>query len=251
MKDFYEKYIETAESLIVMPESNQTFPTHFHNNIEILVVLNEKYEITVNAKRDIFDGCFIVFSDSYTLHGYKLLSEETGFCRSIIIPLSHQDNFRKFCGNKKPVSAVIQNSEAAHKIFNLVENLYYPYMPFYQSVSLSDMILSTVSEYLEYENEDIIKDSLLIIKILEYTDSHFKENITLKSISQAIGYRPEHISRVFHHYINKNIKEYINLQRYNELSRLISENPDSRLCDLIFEAGFSSLQSYYRFKNSL
>ncbi|MBQ3219170.1 MAG: helix-turn-helix domain-containing protein, partial [Clostridia bacterium] len=65
-----------------------------------------------------------------------------------------------------------------------------------------------------------------------------------------LGYSDAHISRIFSLYVKKSLPDYVNELRFKEVNRLI-ENTNGKITDLIFDAGFNSIQTYYRVKSKL
>jgi methylphosphotriester-DNA--protein-cysteine methyltransferase len=84
---------------------------------------------------------------------------------------------------------------------------------------------------------------------LFYINQNFKEEINLKILAKQFGYTAEHISRVFNHYLNVSLPEYINGLRLDYVENAIKEGSKENITSLLFSAGFKSIQTYYRAKN--
>ena len=93
--------------------------------------------------------------------------------------------------------------------------------------------------------EDLKKQDVTTIKnVLLYIEEHFKENITLESISKHFGYTSCHLSRIFHSYFTMSISRYINTMRIKYIEG--KKDTTKNLLHLIYESGFQSPQTYYR-----
>lgn len=85
-----------------------------------------------------------------------------------------------------------------------------------------------------------------MFKILQYVDGIFKEKLSLERIARNLGYSREYISRVFHRYMKRGLNDYINERRLDYISRA---DKTRKISELALEAGFSSMQTYYRALN--
>ena len=68
----------------------------------------------------------------------------------------------------------------------------------------------------------------------------------LEQIASHFGYSKYHFSRMFHQYFRCSLSEYVNRLRVSEVIRVQKQNPDGKLFTVILEAGFSSIQTFYR-----
>ena len=62
-------------------------------------------------------------------------------------------------------------------------------------------------------------------------------------------YSTEHVSRVFHKYLRVGLPKFINDLRLDYIENELMLSDKKKITDLIFEAGFKSVQSYYRSKS--
>ena len=72
------------------------------------------------------------------------------------------------------------------------------------------------------------------------------EAFSLKNIARKFGYAQAHVSRVFHRYTNTGLPRYVNRLRLNYIETRRRNDPSASLTDLIFDAGFKSIPTYYR-----
>ena len=50
MKAFYELYRDTENEIIISKRTDYSFPPHFHASIEIFILLNGEYNITIDDR---------------------------------------------------------------------------------------------------------------------------------------------------------------------------------------------------------
>lgn len=76
----------------------------------------------------------------------------------------------------------------------------------------------------------------------------FKQsNVTLKVVSQELGYPERDITQIVNTRLGKNFKEYVNELRIEEARRLIVENPTSRVNEVMYSAGFNSKSIFHKY----
>lgn len=87
------------------------------------------------------------------------------------------------------------------------------------------------------------KNTELVLKILNYMETHYSENLTLDSVSTALGYDYHYISRVFNENLNLNFKTLLNQYRYEAAYLRLTETMDP-LTVIATDAGFQSIRNF-------
>ena len=90
------------------------------------------------------------------------------------------------------------------------------------------------------------KNVSIIADILEYIDDHYREQITLESLSEQFGYNKTYFSRLFNQHIGLSISNYVNMVRLNRFEWLYGDSKGENITELVFDCGFSSLATFYR-----
>ena len=90
------------------------------------------------------------------------------------------------------------------------------------------------------------KNVEVIADILNYIDEHFREQITLETLSARFGYNKTYFSRLFNQHIGMSMNNYINMVRYDTFERLYGNKLGENITELVFDCGFSSLATFYR-----
>ncbi|MCQ2385529.1 MAG: AraC family transcriptional regulator [Clostridia bacterium] len=89
------------------------------------------------------------------------------------------------------------------------------------------------------------QNNTLLFEILSYTEAHFRENITLSSVAEHLGYNSEYLSRFFHTSLGIHFKTLVNQYRLEYASRLILDGKKT-ITEAAFESGFQSIRSFNR-----
>ncbi|MDD7739549.1 MAG: AraC family transcriptional regulator [Fusicatenibacter sp.] len=77
----------------------------------------------------------------------------------------------------------------------------------------------------------------------EYLSAHYKEHISLESVSEHFGFSPAYFSRIFTKKTGRNFNVYLSTLRLNHATHLL-ENTESLIPDIAEESGFSSSRSF-------
>ena len=250
MNVYYEHERDTINDLNVLESKNFIYPAHYHHKIELFVLKSGELNVAVNGESYNLKSGSIAFFNSYDVHSYNYQSPNViGFC--LIIPKDYALRFFERNKNKTPKNAVIVDVDLASEVFTIIEKYIKNQLSSEVKISAIELILSLIESRLNFVKTDSDKDShLLVKKILMYVNENFKGDVSLKSVAKNLGYTEAHVSRVFNKYVKKSLTEYVNELRYSEVIKLI-ESQDKNVMQAVFEAGFKSLQTYYRIKKVL
>lgn len=248
MNGFYEDIQDNIKTLYVQDEDSYLFPAHFHHKIEIFILKKGFVSISCNGKSyDLTDGS-IAFFNSYDMHSYDVQDEKVeGYC--IIIPSEYSARFTESIKNKQIKCPVIKDASLIENVYSLTKTYLASESNDRIKNNCIELILSLIESKMEFTLAKTDNETAeLVKKILTYIYENFKEDASLKTISKKLGYSNAHISRVFGKYIKNSIPDYVNELRLNEVNNLI-KNTNANVTDIVFQAGFKSLQTYYRFKS--
>ncbi len=247
MNAFFEKNRQTTNTVSIQRNRTSPFPRHFHNNLEIYLLQQGKRKIHLNGKTHVLTDGMVAFFDSFDIHGYEQ-SESTNNECVVIIPYGFLDFFNGLRNSLSTSNNIIHDPKLCANLMEIADRLL-------SKTKNSPLISCAVNLFLTYiynaysfNLADRNKDDELIRKILTFLDKNFKSEISLSSLSSNLGYSKEHISRIFHKYFNIGIPQYINDLRLNYFNYLSSLSDNANITELIYQAGFNSIQSFYRNK---
>ncbi len=248
MSKFYESHRSGKDGIYVANRGYNRFPSHFHQNVEIFVLLSGKQEIVVDGISFTAESGSVVFIDNFSVHSYG--DSQKGENVVLIIPYNMLSEFNRIRKGKKLARVHLINLDLAKAIMKIVNDFLIEDVGEFERFSAFNMITALiVKEFGLISEEKKIEDEL-INRILAYVNEHYREKLTLKSLSRSLGYAEGHISRVFHKYVKEGFPAYVNGLRLDYVQEQLKFG-DKNVTELIFEAGFSSLQTYYRCKKEL
>ena len=93
-------------------------------------------------------------------------------------------------------------------------------------------ILKKLKEELEEKN------NYTVLRTQRYIDAHYKEPLTLQSISKALHISPYYLCHIFKENTDSSVMEYLNTSRINAAKELLKTESGS-VKDIAFETGFS------------
>lgn len=244
MHTFYEHNRENSD-LLVNTQNNHLFPSHFHINLEVLLLKKGTYKISVNDKTYSVSDGYIAVIDSYDIHSYDYREEradEESFV--VLIPYAYLQKFNALRQNARIASPVICDPALCEELFAIAQR--YAHTPPAVKEGAAALFLALLSQKIEYAEQRAKDESSLIRQLLTYIQTHFREDVTRGTLAATLGYAPSHISRVFHRYMQVGIAEYVNSLRLAYIDRLRADGDNRKMIELIYEAGFTSQQTYYR-----
>ena len=88
-------------------------------------------------------------------------------------------------------------------------------------------------------------ESKRILKVKNYIDEHYKDDLSLEQLADLVGMTPTAFSRYFKQRTAKNISEYIVDIRLGHAARLLVDTSDS-VSEICWATGFNTLSNFNR-----
>ena len=247
MNGFYETHRDEMQEIHYNRSKDHTYPSHFHRNIELFILLKGHYALTINGERyEMVDGS-VAFIDCYDTHSYEKLGEVADDS-VVIIPSAMAARFNAERSNKSPRTPLVHSPTLAQRMIRIIDDYIVDEKNEAIVASAAELLLSVLIGEMIFSDETGSGEGLLVRKILNYVGEHYRERITRDAISRTLGYSPEHISRIFHKYLSRSINDYVNSLRLEYVEYMRKQESPPTLTELIYQAGFGSEQTYYRAK---
>ncbi len=246
MDAIYERVREQDEVPYIFADYFPDFPPHFHINVEIFVVKEGEYDIFCNGKTYSMQKNSIAFFDSYDVHGYTTKQGENAKNLLFILPFPYLEKFLAARKKQKLSSPIIQDEQLVDEVYAIAQKYLLSQKSQPVVASAFDLLLAVIEEKLPYALEADGEDTKLVKRILQYLENNYRKDTRLSTVAKALGYTPEHLSRTFHKCLRKSIPAYVNALRLSYIEKHLHSGKS--LQELVFDAGFSSLQTYYRNK---
>ena len=92
---------------------------------------------------------------------------------------------------------------------------------------------------------EVVSESKRILKVKNYIDEHYKDDLSLEQLADIVGMTPTAFSRYFKQRTAKNNSEYIVDIRLGHSARLLVDTSDS-VSEICWATGFNTLSNFNR-----
>ena len=96
-----------------------------------------------------------------------------------------------------------------------------------------------------YAKVSLESESRRVLKVKNYIDAHYKEDIRLEQLANLIGMTPTAFSRYFKHRTGKNLSDYIGDIRLGYAARQLVDTSDT-VAEICYSCGFNTLSNFNR-----
>ena len=248
-----------------MPEMYTSFPLHWHDEMEIVLVQEGSLEINIDLEIFQAHEGDIVILKPCTLHGFKQLEQYSAVYHTILFQMSILSNnisdacamkyFNPFLENRYAYSKVISGSdEDGEKIRKCLEGLIHSYKTkndFYEleiKSQLFHLFYLLFTHTFEKKNtvSGVRSDTVYNVKlILDYISEHYTEIITIEELAEMLHFSPQYFMRFFKKYTGMTCLDYINDYRLNTAARLLLETNKS-VSEIAEEVGLRNVSYFNR-----
>lgn len=250
MEAYYEQKRDYDSNIFIKKFDDLSFPTHFHLSLEIVLLKKGNYQLFINGEKyNIISGCIAII-DSFDLHSYiNVDGTDNVEGRILILPYNNFFKFNLLRNNMSISEPIINCPSLCNELIDFIDKFLLNKNEFDETTQPAiDLFLSILYKNLKFNTLAKSGELELIRKILLFIEKNYKNQINRDVISKELGYTKEHISRVFHRYLQKGINTYINELRLKYIYNKRKEGDKRTEFALLYEAGFNSQQTYYRVK---
>lgn len=244
MRAYYEAERESSWLVVSKYDDYQGFPSHYHDNAEIFIVESGEVEVTVNQKKYLLKAGDFSVADSYDEHSYSCDGKVKATV--VIVPYRYLNRFNYYKKGLEIVEHVVSNEQTARRLLLIADEFLSNPKSEWQGLTAANLFLSELFEHLQLGKRKDKSDYVLLKRTLQYIHNNFQKDISLVSIAKELGYTSDYVSVVFHRHVDTPLPQYVNELRYQQVQILRSFGGKS-MAECIFEAGFQSQQTYYRY----
>lgn len=250
---YYEPIRDVTQTARYAYFENIYAPLHFHQAIELVYCLEGSFHVQSGATKYVLQENEIAFFPSYSPHALTPVQPTKSI--TYMLPFRF---FEPFVNNNinlifqkldKPdvnlkIKALIEDSRS---LIGKVSKQNEPDL-LLQGYALT--ILGLINEhYSSIFNEAYRHNqryNKIIIDVIQYIESHYKEKLTLEDIATHFGYSKWYFSRFFNKYFGCSLPVYINSIRCSKIEQKKKSTLNKTYT--ILDEGFSSLSAYYKAK---
>lgn len=239
---------------------NEAYPIHWHNAIEILMPLENKYIVNSVDKEYVIPVHDILIIPPAELHsmpavpGHRLilqcdnsvLNDVPAFepvMRGIKSPLLIDDSLDK-CLHSRAKKIMLSIYELNGRKSELADVKIYVAL-INMLIAVRDFQIEQAKISLDCDDTKIDEYSEKFNMVMKYIDANYMYDISLEQLAEVAGYSKYHFSRIFRQYNSMSYVQYINERRTKEAEILLIES-DMSMTEVAMRSGFRSLTTFNR-----
>ncbi len=235
MQAFYENrtlplFIERSHRLNCGP--------HLHNHIEMIYMLQGKTLAGCDEEEYVIRSGDIYIAFPNQIHWFKTTEWEDYYI--YIFSPDFCPEFRDMFQSQIPCSAVNSTIACSPELPTLLKNLYKekhkPTDPF-QEARLRGYFLAALGELFSGISFQPTRaaDGNILKSILNYCDQNYTEELSLKTLSQALNVGKYYISHVFNEKLHISFNNYINDRRISQAILQMKTFPEKSVTEISYD----------------
>ena len=241
----YEKYRDTVMLFEIKKHSVEPYYAHFHYAVEVCYVLKGELECAINGRKQLAKQGDVLFINPGEMHQYF----QNKTCELYVVIMSeiyskdYTMEFGPLCFNN-----LLQNKEVNEKIKELFDECYESRenSHFFEKKLFANQLYRYL--FYNYPLKERTGNELLLGKILEYIYAHYKDEISIKTLSEEFAYSPTLISKIFQQEVGVDFRVFINDIRAEMVHIMLHDSKYNEwtLSQIVMECGFISMATFYR-----
>ena len=224
---------------------------HIHKCYELVMVKSGTLKATINGKEIVLAASSALLVAPYFLHSYE--PSEDCVYHIAVFSANHAQAFDNKMKNSQaddysffflPAQwTFLEQTLFPHSATKDSRVVKQPNPDFFAIKSCIYMMASRFCSTRKLSPKN--KDYSMLVRIVEYVEENFTQDISLASLAHNLGYDYEYVSRIFNRVFNLNLKTLINMYRCEHAENLIV-NTDLPLTLVAMNSGFQSIRSFNR-----
>ena len=221
--------------------SDFAYRAHMHSDPELVWLLSGQLEILIDGQTEVMEAGDSALIWPNQMHSYSTLAPNTAIVH--VFSADTVESFFSQAGERIGRRAVFR-CPAWIQDFCLQayreENALSP-------LRLQACLAAACDCYLQQVplTDSPRQNDLLFVRIVDYVDVHFHEDITLTSTAAALGYEPHYLSRYFGRIARTNFRQLVNGRRVLAAQKLLSDR-SIPITEVAMRSGFQSIRNFNR-----
>lgn len=216
--------------------------THLHTEIEMVCMRRGKCDAYIDGScYELSEGdCLIIFPNR--IHDYR--NGRDDLADVLIVSPGAVSEYNGIFSKKLPICPHIPN--VSPQIRRLFSDAYEFEGKYVDSVrrGYCTAIIGRLFEQMEFR-EMGSSDAKTVQNILDYCAEHYREAVTVSTVSAALNLSESYVSHIFSDRLLMSFRSYINSMRIHEAMRLIEEGKMS-YTEIAYETGFGTMRTFNR-----
>ena len=232
---------------------------HMHKAFEFSFVLDGSIEATAGDRQYTLGAGDGLLALPFQLHALRIPAGARVLV--VVFSASHVPAFAACTDGKMADNAFVRLSDAAAQYF--VASFFgrtvpaslppeqYLAVPIPHPLRLKACLYAVCAEFAESAHfSPRTGDTELTRRILDYIETNYRENISLKTMATTLGYAYHYLSRVFGETFGMHFNTLLNQYRCDRADALIAQGAGT-LAEIAMESGFQSIRTFNRVYRSI
>lgn len=239
----------------VHESSSSLVPSHWHEHIEILMILDGTQHLNIHEQEYVLSKNDIFVINSGDIHSTRV----SGYARVLLlqIPWHYPEQYisrfaqvrfgEYFCYSRLKSNPAYQNLTrhllALADIFSAKQDGY----ELLFTARLHDFLYTLYTNFSERtaESSKGQKNALRLRETLSFIEQHYKEPVTMRQAAKAAALNPEYFCRVFKRNTGITFLEYVNQVRLTHIYEELTATQDT-ITDILARNGFTNYKIFCR-----
>ncbi len=240
-------YQDTKNQINIWHRHYLGFQPHFHNNLELVYIMRGKCKVFVDFKEYILEAGDILVNFPIQIHSYHDIEPIDAYL--LMFPSSMCTAFTKTITHYIPDDPIIKantlNGEWIHSLILHLNDTYAKALTKFKHGTLEGYFTALMGELLSHMSLKQAKCNYSTEhKIIAYCTEHFREELTLDSVSEALHISKYHISHLFSNKMQVGFCTFINSLRMSEACRMLKKGEG--VTEAAISSGFPSTRTFNR-----
>lgn len=241
---FYE---QGTERVFIGAICDHPFPSHVHDVVEIVCLLEGSLSITIGGKRLTLAPGDIAVAFPIIPHSYDEVSEDAVGLSLIFQPDTITEFYHAF-RTMQPAHPLLLRQDKAPELEPIICAMLKitagePASPLKQGYL--HLFLSYLFTCMPLISGGRSANSMMSYQVMQYISEHFCEPLTLESTAHALGISRIHLSHIFSQQLHINFRQYINTLRIDR-ARSLLRNPSYSISQIAYQCGYSNQRTFHR-----
>lgn len=226
-----------------------SYPLHWHSFLELELIIDGNAQMSLNGTEYKIEPGVLYFMRPTDFHEINCPGQLLYYNISISEELIDSELYYALTSGGRDL-IIKPQPELFNRIITLVRQLKTELTSGdeYHSLSISNLLgllLVCLLRALKPQSNINKKHGAPIRNALNYLNSHFRENPSLKTTAEVVGLSPSYFSMCFHKSVKKTYKQYVSDLKLVHAKKLLISGNDS-VTDICYMSGFGSFSQFSR-----
>lgn len=230
-------------------DTNITFPSHLHRQLELFYLLEGIVEIRLGNRQFTMQEKDSAIILPNVIHSYESISDSR-FYIGFIDPqkLGSNGNRFRYCECLNPINPIsCYHPEALHvmNVLAMQNKKNAPIEHEERIIGYFNVLVDYFLDHLKLAPSDSHDRDDLLKTILNYILGHYMEALSLDSVAKEVGVNKYYLSRLFSEKIGCTFPDYLAMIRV-DCARELLKTTDKSVDEIAYLCGFQSDSSFFR-----